>query len=140
MQLRYPYEFTYEIEYEDNIKNIKIPKLILQSLTENAFKHAFINPPPWKLNVKFEVINDKWKVFVTDNGGTFKTEKKNQILNEFNNLNLDDELNNFHIGNFGLKNTFIRLKMRYKDDAVFQIINSNQNETTIIIGGKIIND
>ncbi|MGH4037203.1 MAG: sensor histidine kinase [Sphaerochaeta sp.] len=140
MQLRYPEEFKYEIEYDEKIKDFKIPKLILQSLTENTFKHAFIDPPPWKLNIKFTVEDNKWKAFITDNGGNFSDFKKEQIMNEFDNLNIDDELNNFHIGNFGLKNTFIRLKMRYKEDAVFQIINSKQNETTIIIGGTIIND
>ena len=140
MQLRYPEEFKYEIEYDEKIKDFKIPKLILQSLTENTFKHAFIDPPPWKLNIKFTVEDNKWKAFITDNGGNFSDSKKEQIMNEFDNLNIDDELNNFHIGNFGLKNTFIRLKMRYKEDAVFQIINSKQNETTIIIGGTIIND
>lgn len=140
MQLRYPEEFKYEIEYDEKIKDFKIPKLILQSLTENTFKHAFIDPPPWKLNIKFTVKDNKWKAFITDNGGNFSDSKKEQIMNEFDNLNIDDELNNFHIGNFGLKNTFIRLKMRYKEDAVFQIINSKQNETTIIIGGTIIND
>ena len=140
MQLRYPDEFRYEIDYDTSIKDIKIPKLILQSLTENAFKHAFISPPPWVLKIKFSTDNDKWKVDIIDNGGHFSDDRKNQILDEFENLNIDEELKNFHIGNFGLKNTFIRLKMRYKEDAIFEINNSVKNQTTIIIGGKIIND
>lgn len=140
MQMRYPNEFKYEIEYDEYIKNIKIPKLILQSLTENAFKHAFINNPPWILKIKFSADNNNWKVEIIDNGGHFSNNKKHQILAEFKNLNIDEELKNFHIGNFGLKNTFIRLKMRYKNDALFQIINSKKNETTIVVGGTIIND
>lgn len=139
MQLRYQEDFNYEIIYDKSIKDIKIPKLILQSLIENAFKHGFVNDPPWVLKIQFKVENNKWKAIIFDNGGNFSNEKKESILNKFKNLNINEELNNFHIGNFGLKNTFIRLKMRYKEDAIFEIDNSKENETIIIIGGVITN-
>ncbi len=140
MKVRYGQEnFSYKIYCPDGLLSVSIPKFIIQPLTENIFKYAFIESPPWKISVTVESDGKNWTLKVTDNGGTLSDKKRDEILTEFLHLDIDAELNNFHIGGSGLKNTYIRLIMRYKERAVFTIDNSVKGYTTIVIGGLVDN-
>lgn len=140
MKVRYGQEnFSYKIYCPDGLLSVSIPKFIIQPLTENIFKYAFIESPPWKISVTVESDGKNWTLKVTDNGGTLSDKKRDEILTEFSHLDIDAELNNFHIGGSGLKNTYIRLIMRYKERAVFTIDNSVKGYTTIVIGGLVDN-
>lgn len=137
MQSRFSNTFTYSIDYTEETKNTKIPKLITQPIVENAFKYSFTKRPPWKLNIEFKIENNYWIVEIKDNGGNFKQEDIDQLLDTYKNLIVEDELKNMHIGGFGLKNIYLRLKMRYQNDFIFDIKCNYNIETVFKIGGKI---
>jgi two-component system, sensor histidine kinase YesM len=140
MKVRYGQEnFSYKIYCPDDFLSFSIPKFVIQPLTENIFKYAFIESPPWKISIVVESDGKKWTMKVTDNGGTLSNEKRNEILAGFSHLDIDMELKDLHIGGSGLKNTYIRLVMRYKEQAVFDIVNSVKGYTTIVIGGLVDN-
>lgn len=140
MKIRYGQEnFSYKIYCPDDLLSVRIPKFIIQPLTENIFKYAFIESPPWKISITVESDGEKWTLKVTDNGGALSDRKRDEILTKFSHLDIDTELNNFHIGGSGLKNTYIRLIIRYRERAVFTIDNSVKGYTTIIIGGLVDN-
>ena len=137
MMIRYGREaFSYEISCPDTIPEIMIPRFVLQPMAENVFKHAFTGSPPWKLRIAAGYDGVCWKLSVTDNGGSFSEEKKDRIMKLFADLNIDRELDDMHIGGSGLKNTYIRLKMRYKENTVFIIDTSKKGYTTVTIGGS----
>ena len=69
MKVRYEEHFDYEVEDCRALDQLRIPRMILQPLTENCFQHGFKNArPPWHILVRFSRDGDQWRIEVTDNG------------------------------------------------------------------------
>ncbi len=135
MQLRFSEELSYQLKIDENAKHLAIPKLIIQPLVENAFKYAFNIKPPWKLTITAEGSNEHWLLKVTDNGGQLSEEKKEELLEILEKLNLNQELHSLQIGGMGLKNVYLRLKLLYGEQAVFRIETDFGRATTFVLGG-----
>lgn len=137
MQMRFYEGFSYIMDIGGDTKEFYIPKLIIQPIVENAFKYAFQISPPWQLLISSYAENGRWFLKVEDNGGSLSEEKKQELLNLFENLDLNKEWDEMHIGNMGLKNIYLRLKLLYGSEAVFQIDRSRPHRTAFILGGPI---
>lgn len=137
MKMRYGQDFIYHSNISTLTKNILIPKLIVQPIVENAFKHGFSSSPPWYLNITSCIKDNKWLIHIEDNGGALSNNKKEQLLSTFHNLNKDEELKTLKIGGMGIKNVYLRLKLLYNEQAIFTIDNSKNNKTIFTIGGPI---
>lgn len=137
MKMRYGEDLIYYSNIDPATENILIPKLIVQPIVENAFKHGLCSSPPWYLNITSTIEDDKWLIYIEDNGGCLSDDKKEQLLSSFYNLDKDKELKNLKIGGMGIKNVYLRLKLLYNEDAIFSIDNSKSNRTIFIIGGPI---
>ncbi|MDR3595196.1 histidine kinase [Clostridium sp.] len=138
MKMRYGSNFIYTSNINETTKEILIPKLIVQPIVENVFKHGFSSSPPWNLNITSSITNDnKWLMHIEDNGGCLSNEKKEKLLSTFYNLNKNQELKSLKIGGMGLKNVYLRLHLLYNAEAIFSIDNSQKNKTIFIIGGPI---
>ncbi len=137
MQMRYTQELDYTLSIPDDVKHIHIPKLIVQPIVENAFKYAFVKCPPWKLSISAWAADGRWYLRIADNAGTMDGEKKASLLTLYENLDLNEELKSLKIGGMGLKNVYLRLKLLYGDDAVFQIEATPEQETAFILGGTV---
>lgn len=137
MKFRFGEEFNYSIELAEESKQLFIPKLILQPIVENAFKYAFHINPPWNLKISSKVHNKFWQLQIEDNGGTMSDVKKEELLNMYENLDIKNELKSMQIGGMGLKNIYLRLKLLYGENAIFEINNSYPRRTIFILGGPI---
>ncbi len=138
MKMRYGSDFIYTSNIDESTKNILIPKLIIQPIVENAFKYGFSSSPPWILDIKSSIANDKkWLIYIEDNGGCLSDEDKKKLLSNLYNLNRTKELKSLRIGGMGLKNVYLRLQLLYGNEAIFSIDNSQKNKTIFIIGGPI---
>lgn len=137
MELRFTEELTCTLDIPEATENIYIPKLIIQPIVENAFKYAFETQPPWTLAISSLLEHNQWLLLIEDNGGNLDDEKKQELLNVYQNLDLREELKSMEIGGMGLKNVYLRLKMLYGDQAVFKIENSLPQKTVFIVGGPI---
>lgn len=137
MELRFTEELTCTLDIPEATENIYIPKLIIQPIVENAFKYAFETQPPWTLSISSSLEHNQWLLLIEDNGGNLDDEKKQELLNVYQNLDLREELKSMEIGGMGLKNVYLRLKMLYGDQAVFKIENSLPQKTVFIVGGPI---
>ena len=137
MKLRFGEELEYNSDLEEGTSKLYIPKLIVQPIVENAFKHAFNMSPPWKLNLSSHLEKDRWIVKIMDNGHALSDQKKKELLESFHRLNTSEELKSLKIGGMGLKNVYLRLKLLYGEKAVFQIENSLPQKTIFILGGPI---
>ena len=137
MHVRFSKGLSYEIRYDEVYENVLIPKLITQPIIENAFKYSFNRRPPWTITVDFMVEGGYWKIRIEDNGGNFKEEQIEEMMHSFASLDLATEPKNLQIGKAGLKNIYLRLKMRYGDDFIFRITNEEGKRTTFLIGGRI---
>ncbi len=137
MQLRFTEELEYTFDIAEDVKEVPVPKLIAQPVLENAFKYAFICRPPWKLSVTARLEGGHWRLMIEDNVGTMTDMKKKELLELYENLDLNQELKSMKIGGMGLKNVYLRLKLLYGEDAVFQIKNQEGVHTRFILGGNI---
>lgn len=137
MKIRYEENLKFEIIIEDGMLDILVPKLLIQPIVENSIKYGLNSLPPWNIWINGYVSNDKWYIKITDSSLGFDP----AIINKFKELmsrpidstNLPD----LHIGGMGLINICTRLKLMYKENALFTITNLKGKGTTILIGGLI---
>lgn len=137
MEMRYKDSFEYSIYVEEVADDILIPKLILLPIVENAFKYAFDKMPPWKLSIKVRLINNNWTVAIQDNGGCLSNERKEYLMNTFKNIDINEESKSLKIGGMGLKNVYLRLKLLYGQQSIFEIENTLPQRTIFTLGGPI---
>lgn len=137
MQMRFHEGFSYTMNIAKETEQFYIPKLIIQPIVENAFKYGFQISPPWLLTISSYADQERWYLKVEDNGGLLSEEKKNELLRLYENLDMDKEWNSLQIGNMGLKNVCLRLRLLYGAKAVFQIDCSNSKKTSFILGGPV---
>ena len=137
MKIRYGDDFIYLSDIKYNTKDILIPKFVIQPFVENAFKYGFSTSPPWYLKISTNIDNEKWIIHIEDNGGCLSNKKRDELLSNFNNLDINKELYSLKIGGMGLKNVYLRLKLLYADESIFDIDNSIYGKTVFIIGGPI---
>ncbi len=139
MKLRYENDLDIQIDVPDSMWNIQVPKLIIQPLIENAIRHAFhATPPPWKISVSGQYTPDYFKIIVTDHGDGFSKESLKKIHLQMAEFDKTAQIPNLEINGMGLINIYVRFKLTYKDDAIFEI-ESNVGEGCQITIGAYIN-
>lgn len=140
MKERFESGLTYTITTRGSLQDIYVPKLILQPLIENCFKHGFQNMrPPWVIELVLTVEGQHWTMEVSDNGSGFDEDKLRQIHERLEACrDASDYIDELHIGGLALLNTLLRIKFLYKEHMLFDIATNSQG-TLIKIGG-LIND
>ena len=80
MRMRFGSRLVYRMECSEELKDIMIPKFILQPLVENCFTHGFKDSlPPWEIFVSVFMEKNKLIVCVKDNGKGIEKERLEQI-------------------------------------------------------------
>jgi len=140
MKGRYESNLTYYIEADENVMDIKVPKLIVQPLVENCFKHGFANiESPYIIKISAGIEDEKWYIKIADNGSGFTSADKEKVdkkINEYwdkinkNMLDLETE-------GIGLISTIIRLKLNTGKDIDYSIENNIPTGSIITIRGKL---
>lgn len=133
MEYRYPEHFKVTTMIPDDLYQLVIPKLLLHPLIENCFKYAFHIRSPWLITIKGTIDAEHWSICVTDNGVGFKED----VLSEYNETIRNNQYNFSPNHKIGLFNIYYRLKIQYKEEAIFQIRNNEGSGATITIGGKV---
>ncbi len=141
MKIRYEDQFDYKIIIDEEAFNLKlnIPKLTLQPLVENCFKHAFKKVlPPWHIEISAGCLQNSWFIEVADNGSGIEEEQILQLLAQMDAFikNPSSNIKDMKMGGMGLINTLVRLKLLYKDKMVLDIHSSDNGGTKIRIGGS----
>lgn len=137
MKIRYEDNFTYFIDISESLKEIIIPKLVIQPLVENCIKHGLNNSPPWHIHIEGKIESNKWIIRVTDNGTGFDPQVLSQLNLFFQSFKAVSEAPSLKVDGMGLKNIFIRLKHLYQEDAYMEIVNLPDMGASIYIGGRI---
>jgi two-component system sensor histidine kinase YesM len=107
MNFRYRNRIKCKITADDNVKQIKIPKLILQPIVENSILHG-IEPRlgDGEITVNIEVRLGRLYIIISDNGcGADASEINSMLRNKEANENF-----------FALKNIDQRIKLRYGEE------------------------
>lgn len=145
MKFRYENQFTYSFDISPSIDQnaVLLPKLIIQPLLENCFQHGFKKVlPPWNIKIQCWQENQNYYLRITDNGIGIAEEDVSllyQRLDEFL-LNPSNSIASLKLGGMGLVNTIARLKLRYKEDIILDIVSLSKGGTQITIGGFILDE
>lgn len=141
MKCRFKDKVDYEIRVEEAAEEIRVPKLILQPIVENCFKHGLREiKPPWKIVIEISRTENSWQIRVSDNGSGFGKEAVEKLYRQLENWqdNLNDDIASLGIGGYGLANVIIRLKISYGKKCSFKVYDKVTPEgyCTVEIGGE----
>lgn len=134
MKIRYQTSLDYTMDIDPSILDIKIPRLIIQPLVENALKYGTDCVPPWRISIRSKVTDEYWKIDVTDHGNGFSKEALeiiNKRIKEANNINGMPEID---IHGMGLINVYSRWKLYCNHDFIFTYSNLDEGGGMVSIG------
>ena len=133
MKSRYEDYFSYTISIDDELLNMSVPKLCIQPLAENCFKHGFKNAePPWNVNIEMHGKLKNWELIVKDNGTGIAEECISELKSKIDSA--ADEMSLGEIGGIGIVNTIVRLKILHNKEVKYQIYNDNGAVIRITVG------
>ncbi|MGM0841335.1 MAG: sensor histidine kinase [Bacillota bacterium] len=118
---RFGENLDYNVEVEEEVKEIPVPKMILQPLIENYFKHGFdIRDGVGRIWLSCFRDEGELVMMVRDNGVGVTESRLREIGDHFKadawNKTGDET-------NIGLKNVYVRLKLYYDHQATLQLEN-----------------
>jgi len=142
MRIRYADEFVFSVHMDEICGNFSIPKLMLQTIVENCFKHAFPKTPfPWSININIYCENNTWIAEVIDNGIGIENDKIDKIITQSQNLyyNALQGIEELKLGGLGLLNSLTRFRLLYNNKIFFSAESMCQG-TIIRFGGEFGNE
>lgn len=138
MKFRHGNKLSYTIEFDSDVRDIRIPKLMIQPLVENALKYATRKEPPWTVRIYGYISNNYWQINVEDNGDGFSKEKLDTINAKIQEINKIGLLPSLELEGMGLLNIYIRLRLTYKNQMIFNIAENPSGGAIVTIGGDIL--
>lgn len=124
MEMRFMEALQYELLCDIEVYDFIIPKLILQPLVENCFKHGFKDKEyPWIISVIAKKEGAKVHIIIRDNGWGIPKEKLEKLMS-----GSQDDSNSI-----GIENVQQRLKGIYPKTSSFLIQSQELNGTKISI-------
>jgi len=137
IKLRYGENLKYEIKVEEGMRNIKIPKLLIQPLVENAVKYGTNVEPPWFIKITGIIVDNYWKIEIKDNGPGFAREELEMLTRKILEIKNTGSLPDGGYTKMGILNVFTRLFLRYKSSLIFEIRNDPNGGAILTIGGTL---
>ncbi|HIW34612.1 MAG TPA: sensor histidine kinase, partial [Candidatus Paenibacillus intestinavium] len=120
-----------EREWDEQLLDIQVPKLSIQTLVENAVKHGLEKiSTPVTIYISARQTETKFIITITNNGPTIEPDKLLEI-NRWLAQDWEDALNKQE--NIGLINLNARLKLLYGNDAQLVILSDDQQTSMLII-------
>jgi two-component system sensor histidine kinase YesM len=131
-KFRFLDKFDYEIEVDEKALHLKVPKMSIQTIVENACKHGIQNTADvGVVKIKVSQKQEFLYVDVEDNGSGIESNKLREIIET---LSEDD----IFCENVGIKNVYKRLHLYYGNEVEFNI-RSEMNKGTIVHYGINMN-
>ncbi|WP_404445684.1 sensor histidine kinase [Sutcliffiella horikoshii] len=118
---RFGENFEYEMEIEENAMDIGIPKMILQPIIENYFKHGFdIREGVGKIKISGKIVDEYLHLTIRDNGAGVTDSRLGEIYRLLTEGKMASEVEETNIG---LKNIYTRLQLYYNNLAALLLEN-----------------
>ncbi len=114
----------------------KLPRMSLQPLLENSIKASKNIAPPWTLAVSGAVHENGWTLIIEDNACGFSEESKQAVFAKIASMEQSGVLPEMKIDGMGLFNVYIRLRLLYGSNVIFEIENRPQGGSKITLGTK----
>jgi sensor histidine kinase YesM len=135
MQIRYSNDLHYSFDFPDEMRAILVPKLCIQPLVENSMRYCTTMLPPYHIHVFGATQNGAYTITATDNGPGFTEESLALLTEKIHKIDETGLLPSLEIKGMGLLNIYLRFKILYGNDVIFQIKNKDGGGASITIGG-----
>lgn len=158
MKISYDGSFDYTIDAPLETANLFLPRLTIEPLVENCFKHGFREClPPWHITISCAIEGASWFIRIADNGSGFSPEALSdfqEFKDAYGSRKTADLYRDLEIDGLGLKNIYGRLFLYFNGNVDMYIENGgsralcvsrpdNQNSPggcLITIRGEITHD
>ncbi|TYS69806.1 sensor histidine kinase [Sutcliffiella horikoshii] len=118
---RFGEHFEYEMEIEEQALDIEVPKMILQPIIENYFKHGFdIREGVGKIDIHGRIADEYLHLAIWDNGAGVSESRLTEI---YRLLTEGKPASDGEETNIGLKNIHTRLQLYYNNLASLHLEN-----------------
>jgi len=136
MKIRYEDDLAYEVHAPDDMMALRVPKLCLQLIVENSVKFTTKNvKAPWRIAVRGQLRENAWTVSIQDNGPGFTRAEIDELMGKVAVIDRTGLLPGLELRGMGLLNIYIRLRLIYKERAVFRVENGEGGGAIVTIGG-----
>nr|WP_249316520.1 histidine kinase [Bacillus sp. FJAT-50079] len=127
---RFKQNLIYHINLENELKDLLIPKMILQPLVENYFKHGFKQDVyPGEIWINIENQNAKLLIITVEDNGIGMDSRKLQSVQQM----LKDPQTIGKSESIGLHNVLSRIQLYFHEQAQIEISNRNPNGFKIVL-------
>lgn len=128
-RLRYGNSFAFDIEVDDEILEMRTPRLLLQPLVENSLQHGFAQPRAHgRIVVRGYRLDGSFVLEVEDNGLGMEADRLAQLSRV-----LDDENGADKETSFGLWNTNARIRMGFGREYGLRISSVKGKGTRVVV-------
>ena len=135
MKMRNQSSLQYEIQVDDSLLDITLPKLCIHPLVENALKYGTNCSPPWTVKIYSITRDDFWKICVEDTGPGFSKEALDQLKEQVQTFaSNSSEMPKLQINGLGLANIYIRMSIYFEHDFIFEYGNTEEGHAFTAIG------
>lgn len=134
---RYEDMIDFRLDVPESMLSLNVPKLVVQPLVENCVKYGLGIELPWRIKVIGRLLSENWIISVSDNGVGFSVEKLEELKGKFDLIDLNKSIQEIPLGGMGLVNIYVRLKLYYGANAIFDIKNEPCGGATVTIGGSV---
>lgn len=131
-KMRFNDKYTIIKEIDEDVLDNEIPRMILQPIIENAFKHG-LEQSVQDGEIKIVALNvrDEFNIYIYNTGKTIEEEKLSEI-----NENLGTKEDQYMLKNkdkVGIYNVNARIRYHYGEQYGLKFISSQENQTTVRI-------
>lgn len=137
LRMRHGDRLSSNIEVEDDMLDIMVPKLCIQLLVENAVRSVTTVAPPWSVDIKCRTENGNWYVTVSDNGPGFDPQVEKTLRAQMDEILETGVLPSLKIRGMGILNIFIRLYLLEGIPFIFDLGNRAEGGAFVMIGGRM---
>ncbi len=134
MAIRHQGDLTFTIQIPEQAKDVKVPKLCIQLLVENAIKFSAANRPPYHIAITAARDEFHHEISVQDNGPGFRPEVLDTLKEKMTEIDNTGLLPSLEINGMGLLNVYIRYKLLHKGKSIFRLENCMPHGALVTIG------
>ena len=136
MAIRYSNDLDYTFDFPDEMRAVFVPKLCIQPLVENAMRYCTTILPPYHIRISGTVNDSVYTITVADNGPGFNANSLALLSQKIREIDETGLLPSLEIKGMGLLNIYLRFKILYGSNVVFQLKNNDDGGASITIGGR----
>jgi len=138
MRARFGDSLEYVVDLSPEMRQIVVPRLILQPFIENCFKYGTTARPPWRIELRGACSDGRWSIEILDNGPGFAATTLARISERVAaRRQAGSGLSPMSISGMGIVNSYERLKLAFGEAAAFEITNRPDGGARIAIGAAL---